>query len=102
MLESARRVEEMRPDFVVASLQLERDAGWVEMPFALARKLPSGSRSIQWQWLFPATRTYFHEETERRRRHHLHETVIQRAVSEAADNKSAVSAAGTSSTKQPW
>jgi len=29
---------------------------------------------------FPATRTYMHEPSGQRRRHHLHETVVQRAV----------------------
>jgi site-specific recombinase XerD len=38
---------------------------------------------ISWQWLFPATRTYFDTVTGQRRRHHLHESVLQRAVKEA-------------------
>src|SRR5262249_1679207 len=37
-----------------------------------------------WQWVFPATRLYFDKTTGQRRRHHLHETVVQRAVLEAA------------------
>ena len=42
--------------------QHERDlaqgAGWVELPSALARKLPSAGRDWAWQWVFPATRIY--------------------------------------------
>jgi site-specific recombinase XerD len=34
--------------------------------------------------VFPATRFYIHRETGPRRRHHLHESVLQRAVKEAA------------------
>jgi integron integrase len=58
-------------------------AGWVELPDALDRKYPNAGREWGWQWVFPATRLYFHHETRQRRRHHLHETVIQRAVKEA-------------------
>jgi len=62
----------------------ERDlrvgAGWVELPYALGRKYPNAGRELAWQWLFPATRTYREPETGQRRRHHLHETVVQRAV----------------------
>ncbi|MBM4030107.1 MAG: integron integrase, partial [Planctomycetes bacterium] len=36
-----------------------------------------------WQWVFPATRIYRDAETGERRRHHLHESVLQRAVKEA-------------------
>jgi integrase len=59
---------------------LRRGAGWVELPGALARKYPKAGRSPEWQWAFPATRTYRHRETGQVRRHHLHETVLQRAV----------------------
>jgi integron integrase len=58
-------------------------AGWVELPAALARKYPNAGREWAWQWLFPATRTYVDRVTDERRRHHLHETVLQRAVREA-------------------
>ena len=36
-----------------------------------------------WQYVFPATRLYVDAETGERRRHHLHESVLQRAVEEA-------------------
>ncbi len=36
-----------------------------------------------WQWVFPATRFYVDRETRERRRHHLHESVLQRAMKEA-------------------
>jgi site-specific recombinase XerD len=34
--------------------------------------------------VFPATRTYTDQDSGEERRHHLHETVIQRAVRQAA------------------
>lgn len=61
----------------------ERGAGWVEMPLALARKYPNAGREWAWQWVFPATRIYVSREPRQRRRHHLHESVIQRAVHHA-------------------
>lgn len=66
------------------TLDLAAGAGHVELPHALARKLPNASRDWPWQWVFPATRTYLHPETSERRRHHFHETAVQRAVSLAA------------------
>ncbi len=62
---------------------LARGAGWVELPWALDRKYPNAGREWPWQWIFPATRFYVDRATGRRRRHHLHETVLQRAVLEA-------------------
>jgi integron integrase len=59
---------------------LARDAGWVELPGALGRKYPNAGREWPWQWVFPATRTYLHRKTGQHRRHHLHESVIQKAV----------------------
>ena len=62
-------------------------AGWVELPWAPARKYPRAGREWIWQWIFPATRTYLHRETGQHRRHHLHESVLQRAVREAVRSK---------------
>jgi len=61
----------------------ESGAGWVELPGALARKYPRAGRSLQWQWVFPARRTYADRDTGERRRHHLHESAVQRAMAEA-------------------
>jgi integrase len=61
---------------------LQHAAGWVELPWALARKYQPG-REWAWQWVFPATRIYVDRVTGQRRRHHLHQSVLQRAVKEA-------------------
>jgi integron integrase len=68
-------------------LDLRRDAGWVEVPNALARKYPNAGREWAWQWVFPATRRYFDEVSKQRRRHHFHETALQRAVRDAGLGK---------------
>jgi integron integrase len=62
---------------------LVNGAGWVELPGALGKKLPSAGREWPWQWVFPATRIYVDRVTGERRRHHLHETVVQHAVRRA-------------------
>jgi integron integrase len=62
---------------------LATDAGWVELPYALSRKYPNAGREWPWQWVFPATRIYAEAETGQRRRHHLHETALQRSVHRA-------------------
>jgi site-specific recombinase XerC len=83
----ARLVEPLGAHLVRVRAQHEADlragAGWVELPHALGRKLPNAGREWLWQWVFPATRTYRHVESGELRRHHLHESVLQRAVHEA-------------------
>jgi integron integrase len=67
--------------------QYDRDvaagAGFVELPHALSVKYPQAPREWPWQWVFPATRLYLHRPTGEHRRHHLHETVLPRAVRQA-------------------
>jgi integron integrase len=73
----------------VASVRAQHEAdvaagaGWVELPTALARKYPHAGREWVWQWVFPATRFYVDRATGERRRHHLHESVLQRALKHA-------------------
>ena len=67
---------------------LREGAGWVEVPYALGRKYPQVGRDVAWQWLFPAARRYTDAATGQRRRHHRHESALQRAV------RSVVRAAG--------
>ena len=58
---------------------LASGAGYVQLPDGLARKYPNASREWSWQWVFPATRHYAHPVSGLLHRHHLHETVLQRA-----------------------
>jgi integron integrase len=62
---------------------LEVGAGWVELPTAHARKYPNAGQEWVWQWVFPATQTYVDRLRGEHRRHHLHESVVQRAVKQA-------------------
>jgi integron integrase len=63
---------------------LRAGGGAVHMPDSLERKLPNAPRAWEWQWVFPAVRTYRDNDTGAVMRHHLHETAVQRAVGEAA------------------
>ena len=68
-------------------VQHQRDiasgAGGVALPHALARKYPKAAWEWAWQWVFPAARSYVDHETGLIRRHHLHESVMQRAFKAA-------------------
>jgi integron integrase len=80
-------VDTLRHHLIATRKLHERDreegAGWVETPDALLRKYPNAGREWPWQWVFPATRRYEHAATGQVRRHHLHETAIQKAVRHA-------------------
>jgi integron integrase len=81
-------IQRLREHLVTVRAQHEQDlrldAGAVALPDGLARKYPSAPREWIWQWVFPATRTYTVPASGETRRHHLHESVIQRAVHRAA------------------
>ena len=59
--------------------------GWgrVELPGALARKYPTASAEWRWQWVFPQRRRWLDRRSGEQGRHHIHETVVQRAVKNA-------------------
>ena len=65
---------------------LERGAGWVLVPRALARSRPDLGRSLGEQFLFPSSRLRRDTRTGRPGRHHLHPSAMARAVKEAALN----------------
>ena len=65
------------------AIDLADGTGSVALPEAIEHKYPRAPWEPAWQWVFPATQFYTDRETGRRRRHHLHESVIQRAVKAA-------------------
>lgn len=74
-LESVKKIHEQ---------DLRDGFGAVEMPDALDRKYPHDSKEWGWQWVFPATGRYRIPGTLIQRRHHLHETAVQKAIKAAA------------------
>ena len=62
---------------------IRKGLGRVALPNALERKYPNAGRDWAWQWVFPAPQHYTDRITGEKRRHHLHESVLQRAVRDA-------------------
>ncbi len=62
---------------------LDKGAGSVQLPYAIERKYPRAAWDWGWQWVFPATRLYYDRKSVQYRRHHLHESVLQRSFKEA-------------------
>jgi integron integrase len=64
-------------------LDLEHGLGRVALPNALERKYRNAGKEWGWQWVFPGSSHYTDRVTGERRRHHLHESVLQKAVKQA-------------------
>lgn len=65
-------------------LDLNDGYGLAPLPNALARKYPNADREWGWQWVFPASSRYQDRLDQVWRRHHLHESCVQKAVKVAA------------------
>lgn len=65
----------------------ERDLaeGWgrVLMPDALDRKYPNAPKEWRWQWVFPQENRWKNSKTGEEGRHHIDESLVQKAVREA-------------------
>lgn len=70
-LEQVRRLYEAHPDVPVS------------LPPALARKYPAAATSWEWQYVFPARNISVDPRTLALKRHHLHPSGIQRAITAA-------------------
>jgi len=58
--------------------------GEVLLPVALARKMGGAAKSFSWQYVFAASRLAFDYRTGKTRRHHIHESGLQKAIRNAA------------------
>lgn len=65
-------------------LAVERSYAGVEMPHALSRKYPNAEHEWLWQYVFPAKSPSLDPRSGKRRRHHVHEIRVQRAIRQAA------------------
>ena len=65
----------------------ERDLadGWgrVQMPTALDRKYPNAPKDWRWQWVFPQENRWINPKTKEQGRHHVDESLVQKAVRDA-------------------
>ena len=57
--------------------------GHVEMPYALARKYPAAAAEWRWQFVFPQERRWKNARTGQQGRHHVDESIVQKAVRKA-------------------
>jgi len=67
------------------TFDLERGLGYVDLPYALRRKYPDAERELGWQYVFFSERLCRDPRNPYGPlyRHHLHESVLQRAVKRA-------------------
>jgi integron integrase len=70
--------------------------GWgrVLLPDALERKYPNAPAEWRWQWVFPQENRWKNRVTGEEGRHHIHETILQRAVREAVARAGVVKRVG--------
>ena len=53
------------------------------MPYALAKKYPNAATEWRWQWVFPQRRRWRNRRNGEQGRHHVDDSLVQRAVMEA-------------------
>ena len=80
-----KQLEKVR---ILHEQDLKEGFGKVYLPFALAKKYPNAEREFAWQYVFPASNRSIDPRSGIERRHHMYETVLQKAV------KASVRAAG--------
>ena len=68
---------------------LAKGFGTVYMPNALAIKYPGSEKQWGWQYVFPSTRLSIDPRSGKKQRHHIYESVIQKAL-KAAVHKSGI------------
>ena len=90
--------EQMRKHLLKVKLLHQHDLasgfGEVSLPYALAKKYPNAAREWAWQYVFPATQLSMDPVDGKTKRHHLHDSVIQRAVKRGI-TKAGISKRGT-------
>jgi len=79
--------EPLRRHLAMVKMQYQRDIasgrGGVSLPDALERKYSNAAKEWSWQFVFPASKLSVDPRSDVMRKHHLHETVLQRVVREA-------------------
>ena len=67
----------------IHEFDLSRGYGKVYLPYALARKYKNAETEFKWQYVFPATGLSKDPRDGTLRRHHLHESCLQKSVKQA-------------------
>ena len=76
--------EHLRRVQAVHRQDMDSGYGRVELPHAFARKAPNADREWRWQFVFPQEKRWVNPRTGEQGRHHVHESLVQRAVKQAA------------------
>ncbi len=63
---------------------LEKGYGEVYLPYALAQKYSNAAKEEMWQYLFPAISLSIDPKSKKTMRHHMDETILQKAIRRAA------------------
>ena len=81
-------ITELREQLEVVRQTWQEDVaaghGRVWLPGALRRKYPNAEREWGWQWVFPSAELSIDPETKVRRRHHVTDAAVQKAIKLAA------------------
>lgn len=64
---------------------LREGFGRVPLPDALERKYPNASSHWRWQWVFPQEHRWKNEKTGEQGRHHVDESIVQKAFKQAVE-----------------
>jgi len=97
MLPDALKVpvrEQLRRAKAVHDRDLADGWGRVQLPGALERKYPRAPTDWRWQWVFPQERRWRNPTTGEQGRHHMHPTILQRAVKDAVRRSGLTKRAG--------
>lgn len=76
-------IEHLKTTKRIHEHDLRQGAGRVVLPDAIARKYPNADSQWGWQFVFPASSKYLDRKAGVKRRHHIHESVIQKAINRA-------------------
>lgn len=69
---------------VIHEQDLANGHGRTSLPDALSVKYPNADREWNWQYIFPSSKVSLDKRTDVMRRHHIHESVLQKAIKQAA------------------
>ncbi len=69
---------------MIHAQDIKDGGGEVYLPYALERKYPRAAKEFGWQYVFAADRISEDPRSQKLRRHHIHETTLQKAVRAAA------------------
>ncbi len=71
---------------IIHQADLKANYSGTFLPDQLDRKYKNAAKEFIWQWFFPAQSLTLLSKTKERRRYHIHETVVSKAIKQAVNN----------------